>query len=240
MNKLDISIDIKNKAIIFERITFHKFNFKIRKIKINDQEIYSNIAAISGYIKAAMNFNTFEFEFTDFMHINYLIKKFIAFVTDNIAFSVKYDELEDFLLFIDFIAMDQYFMNEIKNMIVILLMKDFYEFINYCEAPIINKIFRQTKSHYDFIKDQIKDNKCKTYCFNKFVDNKISEIKEECTCDFIISKYNYCYYRETFIEKVNNKLLSKNTNRFEFDEITQNPVVFNVIKKKYVIMKLLS
>lgn len=195
MNTFEIYFHKKNRTINFDRITFNRFTHKIQKIKINNQEYYSKIAEISGYIRGAMNFNTFEFEFLDFIHIDYLIVNFIEFINYNKKFVIEYDEIGNFLEFLDFIAIDINFINELKLTIKYILMNDFHEFIVFCTNHILIKLIKSLNLKFE---------KCKLEEYNKYIELK--EIKNidinNCNCDTLYKTSSdgiyYCYVLNNF------------------------------------------
>lgn len=240
MNSLVLAFDLKNRAIIFNKISFNKITDKLHKIKLYNYECYSKLEAISGYLRGQIHFGTLEFHFVEFIHIEHIIKQFIKFINDGESFGVKYDELEHFLEFLDFLIMDPYplFIKKIYAVLYVILYNDFNEFVCYCNTPLINTIItNKNQNIYTYVKEKIiRENKC---CdidqFHKFIDlnNQEDEINFLCSCEIKVKDFKYCYFRECFIEATDNNKFKKSKNPdvlTNYNEIIKTPRLLKLIQ----------
>lgn len=189
IDKIELAINLINRTIVFEKIFFTNSVKDLVKIKINNKEYYSKIAIVSGFIKGAINFGTLEFDFTEYDNVEQLID----FVTYNKSFELRYEELENFITFIDLITIDPIILTELKVLINKLLEVDFCEFIIYCSKPIINKLIDKDK-----IKEFVRDKTCFQYQYTKYIELKevqkfCPKTNNECFCNCLIANYFFCY-----------------------------------------------
>lgn len=193
-----IQFSLKPYTIIFEKYIFTKQikDSKILKCKIYNQQIetYNKISIVSPFFRKYFEENDI-FDLDRFIHIDYLVIKFIKFISFNESFEIDYNELEHLLEFLNFIIFAD---DDFEDIIKQLLFFDFNEFVIYCKQTFINNIiikYKIDEKILNFVLDS-----CLILDFHNYIKpvNNITFQKHKC---IHIGDFEYVYYSSSKIIK---------------------------------------